>query len=295
MRVTPGMTAANALYNLQQGREKSNKIQEQVASGLVINRPSDDPIATRQILELESKIKEGSQYSNNIKKGTMWLNVADTTLTGMADIIGLAKKAASDVANGTTDTSIIDNTVSQLTELKKRLVDLGNTQIGDQYIFAGFKNNVAPFSGSTFSGTSDSIDIEIERNSVVGINVSGSDVLKGTGSYGSVDILGTLDTLITDITGGNTAGIQQGIRDLVSATTQVSNAQSDVASRLLRMDSAQNMVDRTQNTLKNIISNVQEVDYTKAALELTQQQTALEAALSTTAKITNLSLLDYLQ
>lgn len=296
MRVTPGMTAANALYNLQQGRAKLDRIQEQVASGLVLNRPSDDPISTRQILDLENKIKEGEQYSSNITKGNLWLNVTDTTLQGISDIVELAKKAAADVASGTTDMTLRNNAVSQLTELKARLIDLGNTKLGDQYIFGGFKNDTAPFTGNTFNGTSDSIEVEIDLNSRVGINISGEALLKGTGSYGTppIDVLQTFDDLIADVTANDVAGIQQGVRDMVSAKYQIMDAQADIAGRLVRMEAAQNMVDRNQNTLKNIISNMQEVDYAKAATELNQQRTAFEAALASTAKITNLSLLDYL-
>lgn len=299
MRVTPGMTAANALYNLQQGRAKLDKIQEQIASGQNLSRPSDDPIGSRQILDLESKIKEGKQYGSNITKGSLWLNVTNTTLDGMFDVLELAKKAAADIASGTTDQTLRDNTVNQLTELKKRLVELGNTQLGDQYIFGGFKNNTAPFNAgdNTFNGTSDTIEVEIDLNSRVGINVAGDDLLKGTGTYANppVDILKAFDDLIADVTANNTAGIQQGIRNMVSASNQIVGAQADVAARLVRMDAAQTMVERNQNTMKNIISSMQEVDYAKAAIELDQQQTAFQAALSTTAKISNLSLLDYIK
>ena len=299
MRVTPGMTAANALYNLQQGREKLDRIQEQIASGRIVNRPSDDPIGARQILDLETKIKEGVQYSSNITKGNLWLNVTNTTLNGMFDVLELAKKAAADIASGTTDATLRNNTVNQLTELKTRLIDLANTQLGGQYVFGGFKNDTAPFStaNNDFNGTSDSIEVEIDLNSRIGINVAGDHLLKGTGTYGTppVDILQAFDDLIADITANNTAGIQQGIRDMVSASNQVIDAQSAVAGRLVRMNAAQSMVERNQNTLKNIIGSLQEVDYVKAATELTQQKTAFEAALASTAKVSNLSLLDYIK
>ncbi|WP_243688129.1 flagellin [Geotalea toluenoxydans] len=63
---------------------------------------------------------------------------------------------------------------------------------------------------------------------------------------------------------------------------------------MMRLDNAKTMIVNNQNTLKNIISSKQNVDYAKAATELSQQQTAFEAALSATAKISRLSLLDYI-
>ena len=73
MRVTPGMTADNALYNLQKGRTVLGRLQEQITSGSIVNRPSDDPITTRQLLDIENKLEKGEQYQSNITK---WKSLA---------------------------------------------------------------------------------------------------------------------------------------------------------------------------------------------------------------------------
>jgi len=296
MRITPGMTSDNALYNLQKGRTLLNRLQEQIASGSVINRPSDDPITSRQLLDIENKIDNGEQYLSNIKKGNLWLSMTDTALQGMTDIIALAKKATGAITSGSSDQTVRENAASQLEELKKQLVDLGNTQLGDQYIFAGFKNNTPPFSkaDNSYSGSSDEIFIEIDQNSPAAITIAGDALLKGTGSYGAVDMLETLDNIITAIRDNNPADIQSNAAKLDSSANQINNARSDVAGRMLRFQSAENMIDRNQATLKGIISDTMGVDYIEAATQLTQQQAAFEAALAATAKITQLSLLDYL-
>ncbi|HOP40994.1 MAG TPA: flagellar hook-associated protein FlgL, partial [Geobacteraceae bacterium] len=164
MRITPGMTSDNALYNLQKGRTLLNRLQEQIASGSTINRPSDDPITTRQLLDLENKMEAGEQYLSNITKGNLWLSMTDTALQGMYEIISQAKEVTGTITNGSSDQTVRETAASQLEELKKQLVDLGNTQLGDQYVFAGFKNDTPPFSKSdnNYYGTSDEITIEID-------------------------------------------------------------------------------------------------------------------------------------
>lgn len=296
MRVTPGMTAANALYNLQQGRAKNEKIQEQVASGLNINRPSDDPLSARQVLNLEGKLKESQQYGSNITKGQLWLSMTDTALTGVSDVVDQVKSIASSMVTDVTDTTINSVNVAQLKELKKQLVDLANTKLGDQYIFAGFQNNAVPFddNGNATGSTAGAINVDIDRDSPAQINVSGEKLFLGTGGagdYGPINIFDEIDNLIGATT---VAQVQTGIQKMKDATNQVVSAQADVAGRQIRFEAAQTMATRNQNTLKNMISDIQNVDYAKAGVELSQQQTAFQAALSTTAKITNLSLLDYL-
>ena len=296
MRVTQGMTADNALYNLQQGRSRLDQLEEQISSGLNVNRPSDDPIVTKQILDLQDGMDMGTQYQSNITKSNLWLNTANTALQGMSDIVSQAKGIAGTITSGSSDQTERDSVVSQLTELKKQLVDMGNTQLGDQYIFAGFKNSSPPFSTSNnnYGGSSDDINVEINKNSQETINITGDNLLKGTGTYGSVDILDTFDKLIAAVNGNNASDIQKQAANLDSAATQIDNATSDVAAKMTRLNSVSNLISQSQNNMQNMLSNTQNVDYTKAAVELTQQQTAFQAALSATAKITQLSLLDYI-
>ena len=73
MRITPGMTSDNALYNLQKGRTVLGQLQEQISSGSIINRPSDDPIATRQLLDIDNNLEKGDQYQANITNGIFGL------------------------------------------------------------------------------------------------------------------------------------------------------------------------------------------------------------------------------
>jgi flagellar hook-associated protein 3 FlgL len=297
MRVTQATTADNALYNLQKGRAALDSLQEKIGSGLNVNSPSDDPIAARQILDMQDQLDEGTQYLNNITQGNLWLNTANTALTSMSDIITQAKQTAGSITSGSSSQTDLDNVASQLTELKKQLVDMGNTQLGDQYIFAGFKNDTPPFStaNNTYNGTGDDLNIGIGKNSKEAINITGDKLFQGTGAYGSVDILKTFDDLIAAVKSNNVTGIQAGAANLDKAADQITNATSDVAAKMTRLNSANTMITQNQNSIQNMLSDKQNVDYTKAAVELTQQQTAYQAALSSTAKITQLSLLDYLK
>ncbi len=432
MRITPNMTADNALFNIQKGRSQMDRLTEQIAADMNILRPSDDPITTRQLLDLENKVKESDTYISNITKSNLWLKMTDTALTGVADIVRAIKGTAATITSGTTDINIRGTVVSQLKEFRKQLVDMANTQLGDLYIFGGFKNstaaiagdttnlspivnnvdvtnlsvgmsitgggfpvgtvissigpgntftannqaggaaavgsllsfgspyNAAPFSGAAltgdlnattgvsgldttnlsvgmpvsgegipagtvitaigpaagaitlsnaatitktgsnllfggnFRGTDDRIEVDITRSSRIDINVSGAKLFGGTGVYGSVDMFASLDSLITAIDTNNVAAIQLNAGTFDQSTQQISNARSDVAGRMARLQSAETLLVRDQNTAKGIISNRQNVDYAKAAVELSQQKTAFEAALSTTAKISQLSLLDYI-
>jgi flagellar hook-associated protein 3 FlgL len=124
------------------------------------------------------------------------------------------------------------------------------------------------------------------------MNVSGGAVLRGT--QGGVDIIKTLDELTAAITNNDVAGIQAANSTLDSASQQMLSAISDVGMRKSRLDNALTFQQKYINTLSAIHDDMQNVDMAAAAIALTQQETAFNAALSATAKITPLSLLDYM-
>lgn len=306
MRITPGMSAENAIYNLQQGRTAIDQLQEQIASGYNINRPSDDPLSTRQLLDLQEQIDSGEQYSSNITKAETLLNVTNTALTSMADLMQQVKKIAGDMISGTLDASSISSAVSNLTQLKSQLVDMGNTRLGDQYVFAGYKTSQPFDAAGAFSGTTDLLSVEIAPDSSVATTVSGGDLLRGgnppaavgsgaTAGQAPIDILGSIDALITAITNKDSTAIADGIKNVKAGADQITVAQSDVAGRLVRLDNMKSMIASNQNTLKTVFGDIQNVDYAKAGVMLSQQTTAFNAALSATSKLSQLSLLDYMK
>ncbi|MDD5286978.1 MAG: hypothetical protein PHD54_14085, partial [Desulfuromonadaceae bacterium] len=169
----------------------------------------------------------------------------------------------------------------------------------------------SPLEGTklTFTGhfAAEDIKVNINKSSQVALNYSVSKLLLGgappaaTQASGPppstlpVNILGTIGELITAIQNKDDAGVVAAASNLKTATDQINLAQTEYASRTLRLDSAQTMLTNNQNTLKNIISNKQTLDTAKTIIQLQQQTTAYQAALQGTAKILPMSLMDYLK
>ncbi len=295
MRITANATAYNALYNIQQGRSKLDTLTEKIASELNVNRPSDDPIATSLLLSTNDRLQAVEQYGSNISKTNTWLSMTSTALQGISDTLTTAKSLMSTIGSGTSDQTARESVVAQLTALREQLADFGNTKYLDQYLFSGSQTATKPFDrtvGSTgYNGDSIVNSVRIDSAATEELNITGDQVL--TSSTG-VNILDTMDQLITAVTNNDVASIQSLTADLDTGFNQITNLQTEVASRITRLDGAANMLKITKTTLENIISDTQLADTTKLAVELSLQETAYKASLSATAKILNLSLLDYL-
>lgn len=366
MRITTKMTADNSLYNINEGRAKLDRLNEMTSSGLQVNRPSDNPVATRKILDVEGQIKNSNQFVSNIKTGQTWLNMAGTSLEGLLDTVMQIKSTAGQAVSGISDPVKKADLMGQLKLFRDQLMDFTSTQVGNQYVFSGFKGDTAPFSpitlsgisttaGSptvtnvntadfyvgmpisgpgipadsvitaiptpgaggtitlsnsatstnaagtltytgTFRGTEDAVNIDVGSSAPVPINVSGGAVLRGGTPPGStgVDIIRTVDELMFAISNNDVAGIQTANKNIDAANQQVLSAVSDVGMRQARLENSLSLQQRNNNTLRAIHDDMQNVDMAAAAISLTQQKTAFDAALAATAKITPLSLLDYL-
>jgi len=303
MRISSNTAALNAIYNLQKGQTTLNRLTELTTSDQNINRPSDDPTATSTLLNISDALNAINQYSTNITKATTSLDATNNALTGISDTITQAKSLVDSISNGSDSASDRQSAHDQLVSLKQQLIDYANTQSGDTYVFGGTSSATAPFSSTSnsYSGDSNQSKVEIAENSYQTVNITGDRLLKGSGSnpsYGSTDILKTLDNLISAVgdstTTSDATALQQGAKDLEAGATQINNAQIDVAARMKRLDTMSTMNTNNKTTLENVVSDIQNVDLTMVGVELSQQQTAYEAALAATAKISSLSLLDYL-
>ncbi len=314
MRVTQNMSADTSIYHIQQGRAKLDRLQELTSSGTAVNRPSDDPINTRLLLDIVDKVKSTDQYSSNITKSDIWQQFTSTALTGMSDTLQQAKELASTLVDGITDTALRAGVVSQLQALKQQMIDMGNTQTGDQYIFGGANNATPPFTNSPvqlpppaaqnpafafYTGDESNINVEIGNNAApMTMNIPGNQILTAdtatSQNYGSTNILQAFDDMIYAVQANDVTGIRAGSLALGEGAKQVFNAITDVGSRITRLESFTKMNENTRNTLMTVYSNTQTVDYAKLGVELSQQQTAFEASLSATAKLSQLSLLDYM-
>lgn len=303
MRVTANMSADTSVYNIQQGRKRLDNLQELITSGQNINRPSDDPINSRLLLDIGDKMKAFEQYNANIIKAKSWMQFNDTALSGMNEIMNQAKSLMNTMSSGSTDPSERQNANNQLVELKKQMIDMVNTQYGDQYIFGGSNNLVPPFNtaNNTFAGDGTERQIEIAGNTTQTVSITGDRLLLGVGtnpSYGTTNILQVFDNLIAAVgdstTPSNPAAITAAVQSLEPASRQIFNAVNTNLSRMTRVDNMAKLNETNKNTLTSIVGNIQNVDMVKLGVQLNTELNAFEASLSATAKLSRMSLLDYL-
>ena len=189
MRVTNSMMSNNITRHLMRQSEALYRVQEQISTQKKINRPSDDPVGMRKILDYRGKIATVDQYLDNIERATTRLESTEITLDVVDDLIGVVREIAQQQGKGTTQSRLF--AADQVRDLADQVADLANTKNGKNYMFSGHKTdrpafgNVVEISGGTAgtlefglaaAATSVTIDVMDESGLVINTIAAGPGV-----------------------------------------------------------------------------------------------------------------------
>lgn len=299
MRVTQNTTANLVRDNLQVILQRQTQLEQYASTGVKVSAPGDDPVAAQQILHLKSLIAAKDQYARNVSSGTSMLSMSDSAMAGISDALTRTKELALSMSSDTINSDSKTAAVAELQQLKSQIIALGNTQLNGKYIFGGYKNDTAPFDAATggFSGTDDNIDLEIDRGAYLTVNYTGAKLISGGTPPGSsgTDMMKIFDNLTTALDSGDTSGVRAELGSLDSAMSQVLAARSVMGASINRLSSASSIGEEMQLNTTKVLSGLQDVDIMEVVSELSKQQTAYQAAIAASAKISQVSLLDYLR
>lgn len=125
------------------------KLQNQVALGLRVSSPADDPIAAVHILELQRAQSASEQFAKNSTLAQNRLNLEEQSMIDVGNVLTRVRELV--VQAGNVGTLSNNDRASIATELAARLdelQDIANRQDGNgEYLFSGYATKTQPFSG----------------------------------------------------------------------------------------------------------------------------------------------------
>lgn|SRR5574340_3348 len=296
MRVADQQIYGTLLGNLQRSRSQILTAQDQISSQRKVSTPSDDPSAFGQIVLDKSALSQTTQWIRNVDFGTARIDAADQALSQVQNLITRVRELTIQGSSDTTSAEGRRTIAKEVRQLQRQLVQLGNTEVAGQAIFAGTKTDVNPFtitSGDTvaYQGNNESQSIAVGENQTVQILVSGSSIFTGS----NTNIFDSLRDLLTALEGNDRNGIQAGLGNLDLATAQISDAQGTVGALANRLQVTHDALDTATLTVSKAISDNQDADLAKAIAQLSLQQVSVQAASQAFARIFDTSLLNYLR
>ena len=122
------------------------KLMEQ-GDGSKLHRPSDNSVDYSRYLRYNVSEGENDRYQESVKAGISWMASTQTALSGMEDIQKTFKAKTIQGANDDKDEKSGDwpAIAREMKASIEQIVSLGNTQLGDRYIFSGQADLKQPF------------------------------------------------------------------------------------------------------------------------------------------------------
>lgn len=323
MRISTLQMNSAGVSGIQRLQSNLYTLQNQVNTGRKIVSPQDDPVGSAQALLVNQSKSVNELYIKNQQTASTKLSTLDSTLQGVNEELGNIYDKVVAAGNGSYSDSERASIATELSQRLKNLIGLANTQDGTgRYVFGGVKSTTQPFSlsGNAASATPPHFSIsggnpyvvyngddglqklQVGADQFVDTNIPGSEVfMRLRDDSGNVTGRSVFDSIQNAIdflkTPGASAGNTQyttSLGDINAAMNTVSDALASVGARLSSLDSMSNTAADRKLQYKEQLSNLQDLDYAEALTSVSQQKLQLEAAQSTYALTSKLSLFDYI-
>jgi flagellar hook-associated protein 3 FlgL len=297
---TPQIISSQMISDLNTDQSQQAQLEEELATGDLVNSPSDNPAAAASLMSLNSNIARTQQYQTNASDGMSWLQVGTSTLNQVLSTLESAQQAvqglSGDALSG--QQSAITGVATVLNSDRQQLISLANTTYAGQAIFSGTGNvSQAYDSNGNYIGGGNAPTRTVGPGVSIAVAATGPSVF-GSGSTDLLGPNGILAQVAQDVTTGTSASLQAaettGLSSIQSAIQQVTAAAAQLGANYQQMQAFSTQATSTLTTLQQQVSSTDSVNIAQASTQLTQDQDSYQAALWATSKIEDQSLVQYL-
>jgi flagellar hook-associated protein 3 FlgL len=335
MRVTQQSTYRLLETNLQRINQRLQTLYNQGTSGSKLNVASDDPTAIRPVLTTRTQLSQTDRYLTTMGVTQDKMQTTDSQMANIENILQRAKELGINAVNSSLNGDDLNSIADEIAELRSQLLDSANATIDGKYVFAGYQENVKPFSANPnydpaaydpansttwpyiYNGDANPTQLEISPGEYVTTTLTGNELFLGVSNsnwvngqtaagggqpeQNRIDIFSVLTRMEEAVRAGNFSdengpggGIQQQTGNLETAANQERQLRSQMGARASRVQASISYQQNAKIDLQQLLSRYQDIDVIDNYSAIAKQETALQAALSLTAKVSSISILDYM-
>ena len=294
------------IANVNRIQQSIAEANNQVSSGKKINVASDAPDQIDTLLQLRANLQHNTQVQSNLTVATTDANAADSALSSSIQLMDSALSLASQGATATMDAAGRLSIAQQIQAIQQQMVSYSQTTVQGRFIFSGDQD-----SGPVYSWDGSAANPVVQESNPVSTRLiedaSGGSFPASqraqeifddrdpvTGNPTANNVFNALNTLYQALQNNDTAGINSAIPLLKSASGQLNTMQAFYGNVENRIQNASNFASSYDVQLQTQISQTEDADITSAAMELTQANTQLQAALEMRGQRPHSSLFNYL-
>ncbi len=181
MRISTFSTYETAITNFNNMQSSLANTENEISSGIALTSPSVNPTASAQVLVTTQESDINTQYGVNQQNTSDALNTADTSLSGVTNILQSLESLIVE-ANGPAESSANKTAIAlQMQSGVSQLMNLANsTDANGNYIFSGSTVGTPPFAstsnGAVYNGNQETQSIQVDTSQQLPVTFVGSSV-----------------------------------------------------------------------------------------------------------------------
>jgi flagellar hook-associated protein 3 FlgL len=292
---------------LAKQQESIGELQTQLATGKKTAVPSSDIESSLEGLSIKSVLQRQSAYETNLSYVRDRLTIEESVVTSFQDYVYRLKDLAITASSGTYSDDDIGFMKAEAEGVLEELISLSNSRDSqNSYLFSGTSTNIQPFQkqadGSiAYKGNSAELKIQVDSGYEVKINSSGANLAgqiertNQNGNTQNINIFEVARDFIAALGTNTKADISRSIDEFDELGNQVGGQIANLGIRQNLLEERLEIIEEKKTVYEQLLSNIEDTDYSEAITSLSSDMLALEAAQNTFAKVTQMSLFNFLR
>lgn len=272
-----------------------NDLNRQIASGKKYDNYIDLNGKVEQVSNYETQLKRIDSYIDNNSLITTRLNVMNNSLTQLQDIATSFKAEISSSSALNTEANLAENGRAAI----EKILDQLNVKLTGRYLFSGSKTDIAPVTNPPvndiigvadtdyYNGNSDKLNARVTDNLTLEYGITGDDPA-------FQNLLAAVNTAISAGETNNQNQLQQAGTLLDQAITNLAQTRAKINSDMIIVADANTQHERTKLVFQDSLSQEVSTDIAEATIQLSANETILQATFSSFSRLSALRLVDFL-
>jgi flagellar hook-associated protein 3 FlgL len=304
--VLSGIAASNAgfLVDLNNTEQRISRDDQQLSSGISLTVASDNPLAVTPLLEDQNQIAQITQIVSNLNNQQTIAQTADGALQTASSLLNQLISIGTEGATVTQTANTRASLALEVQQIQQQLVSLANTNVQGQFVFGGDEPGTQPYTynwnspeGVVSSGSpTNTIAISgLDGSSIVpGLTASQIFDAQSNGTPAAGNVFQAVYQLGTALANNDQTGIQNALASVQTAATYLSQSGTVYGDTENWIQQQIATANARSTSLTGAVSGLRDTDVAAVATNLSQDSTALQAALAAQSQLPTKSLFNYL-
>jgi flagellar hook-associated protein 3 FlgL len=293
------------LANVDRIESRLQNVSQQLSSGLRITEASDDPDEIAPLLQLRAELASNTQITSNLGLAQTDAQAADTALGSAIQLMDQASTLGAQGAGSTTDASTRESLASQVESVLDQMVQISQTTVQGRFLFSGDADQApayqldlsAPEGVDQLASSASTRQIEDPAGGSFAASLTAQEIFDTTNADESAapdNVFTALNSLRLGLLNNDAGQITSAIALVQSAADHLNVEEAFYGNVERRITSATNYAANNDTAIQTQLGQMQDADAVTAAMQLTQDNTQLQAAFQMQAKLPTSSLFNYL-